>query len=563
MTSSAALPKQGVNRSAVKVVICLGAFLSNLSAGMFNIALVDISAELRIPVASAQWVVSIYLLVISVLLPVMGRLGDMLGRRRVHNLGLFAFAAGALGCALAPNAALLLTFRVLQGIGASMYQATNMALIVSVFPGDQRGRALGLMSTFVAAGSMAGPGLGGFLIQWFSWESNFWLLAAVAAVVGVLAQRLIPPDTELAGGKLDIGRAVWFAACLSSLMIAVDLGGRSSFLSLPVLLLFAAAGAAGAGYAAHARSTHGTGGGAAEAEGAYAAADAPMPGQAKARGPWLGRAGAPAPGKGEVQGESQLQGQVQLQGQGEVQGERQLQGQDQGKGKGQPQVGPQDQLRSRAVSISRKALPPSGGQGMFADRSFTVGIAITVITYMAAFTAQLALPSVLRLSGAEPALVGLIMIGYPLALVVTAPFSGSLSDRKGPLGILTAGLLLMCGTLLALGLAAPALGAGAMVLPVVLLGCAMGMITSPNTSIVMGLAPKSELGRVSSILALSRNIGMMFGTAAGGMVISGGASGPQGSYMAVFLTCAAAVGLSSAWLLYALRRSGKRKGLRV
>lgn len=183
---------EAVNHSAVKVVICLGAFLSNLSAGMFNISLIDIAADLRFPVASAQWIVSIYLLVISVLLPVMGRLGDRFGRRKVHNLGLFAFAAGALGCALAQNEAMLLGFRVMQGAGASMYQATNMALIVSVFPAGQRGRALGLMSTFVAAGSMAGPGLGGFLIQWFTWESNFWLLAVVAAGVGVLAHRLIP-----------------------------------------------------------------------------------------------------------------------------------------------------------------------------------------------------------------------------------------------------------------------------------------------------------------------------------------------------------------------------------
>ncbi|WP_241781593.1 MFS transporter [Paenibacillus sp. DMB5] len=243
-----------VNLSPVKVVICLGAFLSNLSAGMFNIALVDISTDLNIPVASAQWVVSIYLLVISVLLPVMGRLGDMLGRRKVHNFGLFAFAFGALGCALAPNAVLLLGFRVIQGVGASMYQATNMALIVSVFPGEQRGRALGLMSTFVAAGSMAGPALGGFLIQWLSWESNFWLLAAVAGVVGVLAHLLIPADMETAGGRLNLGRAAGFAVALSALMLALDLGGRTSFLSLPVLLLFAASAGTAAAYAAHTRT---------------------------------------------------------------------------------------------------------------------------------------------------------------------------------------------------------------------------------------------------------------------------------------------------------------------
>ncbi|WP_379143985.1 MFS transporter [Paenibacillus sp. sgz500992] len=477
MSFSATTSKRVVNPSAVKIVICLGAFLSNLSAGMFNIALVDISADLRIPVASAQWVVSIYLLVISVLLPVMGRLGDRLGRRKVHNFGLFAFAAGALGCALSPNAVMLLGFRVIQGVGASMYQATNMALIVSVFPAEQRGRALGLMSTFVAAGSMAGPGLGGFLIQWFSWESNFWLLAAVAGGVGLLAERLIPQDTETAGGRLDLGGAVWFAACLSSLMIALDFGGRSSFLSLPVLLLFAASAVTAAGFAAHARSSR----------------------------------------KGNTD-------------------------------------------EAAATTQSRRSA--DSGFGLFADRNFAAGIAITVITYMAAFAAQLALPSLLRLAGAEPALVGLIMIGYPLALVVTAPISGGFADRKGPLGILTAGLLLMSMTLLALGFAAPALGAGAMILPVVLLGCSMGMVTSPNTSIVMGLAKKSQLGRVSSVLALSRNIGMMFGTAAGGLVIGGGTSGSGGGmYMAVFLVCAAGVGISCIWLLYSLRRSNKDKGV--
>lgn len=178
---------------------------------------------------------------------------------------------------------------------------------------------------------------------------------------------------------------------------------------------------------------------------------------------------------------------------------------------------------------------------------------------MAAFAAQLALPSLLRISGAEPAWVGLIMIGYPLALVVTAPVSGSIADRKGPLGILTAGLLLMSVTLLALGFGSPVLRTSAMVLPVMLLGCAMGMITSPNTSIVMGLAAKSQLGRVSSLLALSRNIGMMFGTAAGGLMI-GGRGSPNGSYLAVFVVCAAAVGLSSVWQLYSFRHSSKRKG---
>ena len=75
-----------------------------------------------------------------------------------------------------------------------MYQATNMALIVSVFPKEQRGKALGLISTFVAAGSMVGPSLGGILIQWFSWRSNFWLLTAISLIAWLFAQRFIPKD---------------------------------------------------------------------------------------------------------------------------------------------------------------------------------------------------------------------------------------------------------------------------------------------------------------------------------------------------------------------------------
>ncbi|ASA25953.1 MFS transporter [Paenibacillus donghaensis] len=514
-------PEPRINRTAVKLVICLGAFLSNLSAGMFNIALVDISADLAMPVASVQWVVSIYLLVISVLLPVMGRLGDMLGRRRIHNLGLFAFAAGALGCALAPNALMLLGFRVLQGIGASMYQATNMALIVSLFPQEQRGRALGLMSTFVAAGSMAGPGVGGFLIQWFSWQSNFWLLAVIAAAAGALAQRIIPADRETAGGRLELGRTLVFAAGLSSLMVAVDLGGRTSFRSLPVLLLLLVPAVIAAWIWTFRRK--------AGRQVREKAAGGPQP-DYRERGRDSGSWGLDTAGKRLSIGERGVADRERLAGDGE--------GNESSAG----------QLGDRRRSVTDADL--------FADQRIQAGIVVTVVTYMAAFTAQLALPVFLRLAGAPPAWVGLVMIGYPLALVLTAPLSGGIADRKGPLGILSAGLLLMSATLLCLGFFGQALGQEAMVVPIVLLGCSMGMITSPNTSIVMGLAPQASLGRVSSLLALSRNIGMMFGTAAGGMMLAGGMAGTGGGTMAVFVVCAAGVALSWGWLVHALRRNG-------
>ncbi|MBW7460870.1 MFS transporter, partial [Paenibacillus sepulcri] len=139
--------------AAIQYVICLGAFLSNLSAGMFNIALVDIAGDFHRSIPSTQWVVTIYLLTISVCLPLMGAIGDLRGKRDIHNLGYFIFMIGGLFCALSPNLPALIGFRILQGIGASMYQANNMALVVSLFPPEKRGRALGTVSTFVAAGA--------------------------------------------------------------------------------------------------------------------------------------------------------------------------------------------------------------------------------------------------------------------------------------------------------------------------------------------------------------------------------------------------------------------------
>ncbi|MNN17720.1 Multidrug resistance protein stp [compost metagenome] len=224
-------------RTLVQYIICTGAFLSNLSAGMFNIALVDIALDYDVPIALAQWVVTVYLLVISVLLPVMGRLGDIYGRRMVHNVGYLSFALGAMGCAFAPSLGWLIGFRILQGIGASMYQATNMALIVSVFPAEKRGKALGLISTFVAAGSMVGPSLGGLLIQWFSWRTNFWLLAGIAAIAWLLAQRLIPKDNPEVSGHIDVVGAMMFAGSLTGLVAAVNLGSLWGWQSPAVLVL--------------------------------------------------------------------------------------------------------------------------------------------------------------------------------------------------------------------------------------------------------------------------------------------------------------------------------------
>ncbi|SDG01163.1 drug resistance transporter, EmrB/QacA subfamily [Fontibacillus panacisegetis] len=461
-------------RALVQYIICTGAFLSNLSAGMFNIALVDIARDYEVPIALAQWVVTAYLLVISVLLPIMGRLGDTFGRRTVHNIGYFSFALGALCCAFAPSLGWLIAFRVLQAIGASMYQATNMALIVSVFPPEKRGKALGLISTFVAAGSMVGPSLGGLLIQWFSWRTNFWLLAGIAAIAWVSAQRLIPKDKPEASRYIDVAGAALFAASLTGLVTAVNLGSLWGWQSPAVILLLLLFASSAAGFAAWCLSSR-----------------------------WNGEHTAgmrPAP------------------------------------------------------FIELK---------LFIDAGMNTGILITVVTYMAAFSSQLVLPVFLRGEmGISPAMAGFIMMGYPLALIIVSPIFGSWSDRLGSVPLLATGLLMMGGVLAALGFLNPSYPLFLLIVLIVLLGVSMGMVTSPNNSLVMGRVESEHLGLISSLLALSRNLGMMFGTAAGGALLVGGTGGGVSAslvgFRAVFIICLTLVVFSLVLLLLTVRFTKQR-----
>ncbi|NMO95177.1 MFS transporter [Paenibacillus lemnae] len=428
------------SRYLTPYTICFGALLSNLSAGMFNIALVDIADSFSSTLSSAQWIVTVYLLVISILLPIMGKFGDLLGRTRIHNAGYFIFMAGALGCALSPSLKLLILSRVVQGIGASMYQATNMALIVHVFPKEQRGRALGMISTFVAAGSLAGPGLGGFLMEWLSWRSSFWILVCLSLTAWILARRFIPKDNPDGGSRLDVPGAALFAVSLTGFVSAINMGGTWGWGSWQVGLPLAAAAAGGVIFAAWCKSP---------------------------RRRW-----------------------------------------------GEP-----------FIKLS-----------LFREPGMAAGIGITVVTYMAAFSAQLVLPVFLQMElGFGPAVAGMIMMGYPLSLVIFSPLFGGLSDKLGIFPLLSGGLLLMTATLGMLGFLSADYSVVLLIILIVLLGGAMGMVTSPNNSLMMGRVPKKEMGLISSLIALSRNLGMMFGTAAGGITL--GVGNPTMSYRLVFILC--------------------------
>jgi MFS family permease len=142
-----------------------GVFMSTVDGSIVNIALVTLQNYFRAGLHEVEWVVLAYLLGITCLLPSMGRLGDMIGKRRVYVAGFVVFTVSSALCGAAWSVQSLVLFRVLQAIGAAMIQSLGPALLVTAFPAKERGQALGYIGTIVAAGILTGPVLGGLLLR--------------------------------------------------------------------------------------------------------------------------------------------------------------------------------------------------------------------------------------------------------------------------------------------------------------------------------------------------------------------------------------------------------------
>ena len=221
----------GVRQSANYKYLALGAvgigtFMSVVDHGSVNLSLPTIATHFKTDIPSVQWVVIAYTLTISALLLPMGRLADLVGRKRVYIAGLGAFIAGAVLSGSSTKLPMLVLARTVQGCGAGMTQGTGMAIIASGFPGAERGKAIGLLMTVVGIGSIAGPAIGGLLVEAFGWRYVF-LVAVPLGVVGLVAGLLILEDRRDGGEDRDSRSAGfdWPGAVLSTgALIAFLLG---------------------------------------------------------------------------------------------------------------------------------------------------------------------------------------------------------------------------------------------------------------------------------------------------------------------------------------------------
>lgn len=211
----------GYYRWLIFGVAVMGTFMAVLDSSIVNVALPVIATSLGVELAVVQWVVSAYLLVITILLPLFGKFGDMYGRRNIFLLGFIIFTLGSLLCSISSTIWFLVAARVVQAMGASMLMANSPAIVSITFPGKERGRALGMIGTVVALASMAGPSLGGLLVGVFSWQSIFNINLPIGLFACLLGYFILPIEEKQQQGSFDFVGAILFAVGMTGFLLVL------------------------------------------------------------------------------------------------------------------------------------------------------------------------------------------------------------------------------------------------------------------------------------------------------------------------------------------------------
>lgn len=232
--------KNGNLRWFVLLTVIIGTFLGRLDQTIVNLALPKIIDDFSITVSAAGWIATAYILANAVFVPVWGKLGDTIGRKKVYITGFLIFIFGSVLAGFAWDLSSLLAFRIIQAIASSADYPTAMAIIAVTFTdGKERAQALGIWSSAFAASAVFGPLLGGTLIDNFGWRSIFLINLPVGMIGIIMALTFIKESvSEKKTTKFDIWGAVVLGAALSSLVLVLDKGLDWGWLSFNSILAY-------------------------------------------------------------------------------------------------------------------------------------------------------------------------------------------------------------------------------------------------------------------------------------------------------------------------------------
>lgn len=233
--------EQVKNKNLTMILLGIGIviFMSTLDSSIVTVALPVLSKALHTNMSLVNWVVTMYLIVMSSTLMIFGKLGDKYGKIKFFKWGTIIFVVSSMLCALSINWLSLILARSLQAIGAAMTMATSNGIIVEVFPDNRRGQALGWMGSFVSLGGIIGPSLGGILLNFFPWHIIFWLNVPVGVIATYILIKYLPSnlDKTFANDGFDLTGSLLLLVGFTSMFIGILLSQQWGWADWRILSL--------------------------------------------------------------------------------------------------------------------------------------------------------------------------------------------------------------------------------------------------------------------------------------------------------------------------------------
>ena len=236
------------------LICCFALFIVGLDVTIVNVSLPSIGHDLHADIAGLQWTVDAYTVVVASLLMFSGSMADRLGRRRTFCVGLVVFSAASLLCSTAPTIELLVLFRALQGVGASMLTPVAMSIITNTFTDPrERAQAVGVWGAVFGISMALGPIIGGTLVSSLGWRSIFWVNIPVGLAALVLTLRFVPESRAPRPRRVDPVGQVLVIALLATLTYGIIEAPGKGWSSPAILATLSASAAALVAFLRHER----------------------------------------------------------------------------------------------------------------------------------------------------------------------------------------------------------------------------------------------------------------------------------------------------------------------
>ena len=213
----------------VMAAVSMGVFLATIDGSIVNVALPTLQADFDTSFSVVQWVVLSYLLTWATLSVSVGRIGDMIGKKKIYTFGYGVFTVASVAVGLSPNIYVMIGMRAVQAVGAAMVLSLGVGILTEAFPSTERGRALGIIGAMVSIGIVTGPTVGGFILQDLSWRWIFFVNLPIGVLGTIMAIRFVPDTPPPGGQRFDFAGGLTFLVSLLSALVALSIGQDIGF----------------------------------------------------------------------------------------------------------------------------------------------------------------------------------------------------------------------------------------------------------------------------------------------------------------------------------------------